>query len=175
MKSIILALVMFTSLAGATGSKTFEPLERFPWDWGTECPFPWTEVDGYYRVESIDESKKMDGTYLKLESTDPESKEDNNILEVFQYDGMKVLQAVGLAVAKNSDRIITAYTRKVGEEKASSKIMIRTYVADTQVSTKDSATTCLQQQKVVTATFCSLYGRKCKETQNYVLVKVKNL
>ncbi len=174
MKILIMMLVaaMFSINASAVDN---EPLDKFPWDWGTECPFPWDEIDGEYVVTSISGDKKMDGTRLKLVSIDPAAKHVDPILEVFHYNKFNRVITSGIGVGKESDRIITAYTKKPSEEKSTSKIYIRTYVAEvTSPANKQEtlAATCQKQTQVVTATFCSLYGRKCKDTENYILEKI---
>ena len=169
MRKFIFALVFMIGMASSA-----KPLDRFPWDWGTECPFPWSEVDGYYKVKSIGETKKMDGTYLHLVSPEPQEQDENPILEVFHLDAEQELLSVGMGVSKTSDKIIKAFTRKVGEKQASAKIYIRSYIQDTANTVSTNAAACKNSAQVITATFCSLKGRKCMETENYILQRLKS-
>lgn len=168
MKTLIFALVLMMGIV--SNAKT---LDRFPWDWGTECPFPWSEVDGYYRVLSVDGAKSKDGTYLHLVSPEPEAHEENPILEVFHFNSKHDLLTLGMGVASPEDKIIKAYTRKVNEKNATAKIYIRSYIQDLASGSSTKLVSCTNSPQVFTATFCSLKGRKCMETENYILKKLK--
>lgn len=170
MKAILATLSLVAAMAYA-GTTHAEPVDRFPWDWGTECPFPWSEVDGAYQVISMWTVKAHDGKMLRLVSG--MKSHTQHYLRVYQYSRRGKLEAQGVAMATKQDRIITASMRPVESRGLPSRIMIRAYLEDFHSEVKGSSASCDQQRKVMTVTFCSNYSLNCTVDQNYVLLKMK--
>lgn len=169
MKAIFMTGMLLATLAFANNAAA-EPMDRFPWDWGTECPFPWEQVDGLYEVRSLYTFKIHSGKRLRLVSG--KSGFDSHMLRVFQFDNKGVLEAAGVASASSADRILQVRMQTQSKSRYQYRIMIRAYLEDFQSELKGSSD-CQKQRKVMTATFCPQYSLSCAVDENYVLLKVR--
>lgn len=163
--ALVLATLAFANVGDA------KPLDRFPWDWGTECPFPWSEVNGIYQVRSMYSMNFSDGKYIRLVTG--MQRWDANQLRVYQYSSDGKLEAYGVAAANPSQRILSVGMQRVGERHILSKLIIRAYLQDFQSGSAVSAQSCERNRKVMTVTFCPLNSVSCTVNQNYVLLRLK--
>jgi len=100
MRSILSAvLVAILSLPGFAHAD-----DIIPWPWGTECPFPWSNIEGDWSV-------KTDGNLLKHKfHFDIKGTWENGtrILNVIWYDASGTLMAKGEGLSSRGERIVRA-------------------------------------------------------------------
>ncbi len=114
-------LIVVLSVVPATG-KTSKVDDLLPWPWGTECPFPWTRIEG----EWVGKSQKITERFTLIIKDELES--GAKILEVKRYDDLDNLIGQGEGVAPKGQRIVRAAMLGVGNYDGESYwALIRTY------------------------------------------------
>jgi hypothetical protein len=161
---ITLGLAMTFAISAFAGER-IDPKgdDLFPWPWGTECPFPWKEIEGGYYVRAA-KTAQYSGHLMYFEV-----KKSNNAsmryLNVTQYNRNGFIYARGKASAEKDQRIVKGVmrTEETGREFV---VMVRTY--------ENSKTSACRANDMVTAiTYCPMRGRKCMDDANYVLEKLE--
>lgn len=166
MKKLIITLGLALTFAiSALAGGDIDPKgdDLFPWPWGTECPFPWKEIEGGYYVRSIP-SGPYNGHLMYFE-VKKNSNASIRYLNVTQYNRNGFVFARGKARAEKDQKIVTGVmrTEESGREYI---IMVRTY--------ENSKTAACRANDMVTAiTYCPMRGRKCMNDANYVLEKLE--
>lgn len=96
--------------------------DLLPWPWGSECPFPWTRIEGEWVGRSQDYTERFALTVTR------ELENGSKVLEVKRYDSYDNLIARGEGIAPRSQRIVRAGMVGVGEYSGESYwALIRTY------------------------------------------------
>jgi hypothetical protein len=146
--------------------------DGWPWPWGSECPFPWTDVGGKWVVKSIKGEKVYENHILvfSAEEEDPGTK----LLYVEQYNKNKTLVAVGQGISEGNGRIISAIMDPERRGKRAYKIMVRSYLTQYEATSILAPGGCTKQDTVLAVTFCAPNGKKCMETSNYKLEKLRS-
>ncbi len=164
-KVLMLFAVMLLSLPSFASSQyDTKGDDLFPWPWGSECPFPWKEINGRYRVQAKG-SGIYSRHYLVFEVSEGFS-EGIKFIKIWQFDSEGALYAEGRGYSKNDQRVVRGLLAEVETGKEYS-VIVRSYE-------RDSKNTCLNGDLVTAVTFCPLRGKKCLEDSNYVLEKMKS-
>jgi len=135
--------------------------DLFPWPWGTECPFPWEEIKGLYRVKAM-ASGPYNGHYMEFNVKRDDSHDGLAFLEISQFDRNGKIYAHGAGYSQKDERIVRGVLKEdaTGREYA---VMVRTY-------RKNENASCSTGGLVTAITFCTLRSKKCMTDLNYVLV-----
>ena len=166
---VVFILILFAAPSFASGgAEALSPLDRWPWNWGSECPFPWKSVDGSWVVKSLVETGDYHGHRLEIDVED-DSKPDSKLLKITQYDESGSFVASGEGYTEGEDRVITAYMSPVRPGGISFyKVIVRSY--DKRVNSRAVRINVRRKRhRIFAATFCSPRGRKCLEDSNYIL------
>lgn len=152
-------------------------VDRWPWAWGTECPFPWNQIDGTWVVQSIDQSGPNHGHSLRITSGSRGSSA-SKFLSVEHFDKRGKLVAAGSSTGRSSksDRVMDVGLVRLQSPYTSYKVLLRSYLLKTEIlsGAAPDYNTCSSQKTVMTVTFCPLRGRKCLEDSNYLLDNATN-
>ena len=153
-------LVFFTS----STSLAIEGGDGAPWpfDWGSECPFPWNQIEGAWKVQGTLKSPHS-GDILEFTLDEDVSSGHLLIVEHFDKEGQIVGRGTGYSDKTNrvTKAIMTGLNKKEGQRY---RLLVRSYAA------LKATTGCFSKaQKVMAVTFCPLRGKKCLETANYTL------
>jgi hypothetical protein len=103
--------------------------DLLPWPWGSECPFPWTRIEGDWVVRS---GERHDRFTFSVKGT-----WDNGtrVLEVLRYDSRGRLIGTGEGVAPRGERIVRAAMSGQGSEKGKTYwALVRSYVEKRKMS-----------------------------------------
>jgi hypothetical protein len=134
----------------------------FPWPWGSECPFPWREIEGTWMVKGEDNSF-FNGNSLTFDV----KKEDDGVkvLEIAQFDREANLRARGNGFSEKDKRVVKGImtSEQTGKNYT---VMVRSY--------SKKSKSCRSTDLVSAITFCPLRGKKCLQDSNYVLEKIEN-
>jgi hypothetical protein len=163
MKKFFVILMMLTlSVSAFAGGNETKGGDLFPWPWGTECPFPWKEIEGTYTVHSVVKGLPFNGHIVTFRTQ--KSDEDVRYLTVTQSDRRGYIYATGKAYSQKDQRIVKGVL-KTEADGSEYVVMVRSYTTKKEASCRNSDT-------VTAITFCPLRGRKCMTDSNYVLEKV---
>jgi len=125
----ILSFVLVTMSVIPAHGKGASADDLLPWPWGSECPFPWTRIEGDWIARSEDGGERF--------SLNVKRELDNGarVLEVRRYDALDNLIARGEGVSAKSQRVVRAAMVGVGAYSGESYwALIRTY-SETQKRT----------------------------------------
>ncbi|MCB0342893.1 MAG: hypothetical protein H6626_12570 [Pseudobdellovibrionaceae bacterium] len=103
---VVIGLTLFF-LAGppsvASQDSGFVPLEdTLPWPWGTECPFPWQDIEGMWKMRS-----NVEGSYFEF-TVISELEDGSRVFEVTHYNEDFEIIAAGRGLAPSGKRIVRA-------------------------------------------------------------------
>jgi hypothetical protein len=156
-KWIMLPVLALGLLATSITAQAKDDL--FPWPWGTECPFPWQEIEGSYLVHG-----PKGGPYnrhvVSFEVIEQQQSGKKHLL-VKQFDRRGYMVASGKAYSQKDQRIVRGIL-KSEETGRNYVVMVRTYA-------KGDNKSCRSADLATAITFCPLRGKKCMEDSNYVL------
>ena len=160
MKTAVWFLVFIVSVGVSAGSPC-DKGDNFPWPWGSECPFPWQEIEGAYEVAD----GPKDGRYLGHFVVFDEIQEDRQglkFMRVTQYDSRGFMVGEGTGFSQKDKRVVRGILTPV-QEGPRYTVLVRSYA-------KRQGASCRRPEDLVTAiTFCPLFGRRCMLDSNYVL------
>lgn len=163
---------MKSSAEGASQETQAQPGPKgddlFPWPWGTECPFPWQEINGTYVVHSA-EPTPYRGHFMVFRVLKNKSANSNH-LRVGHYDRRGWMLAEGYGYSENDQRIVRAVLKPVSARAGGeSFVMVRSYLKDQSVGL---AAGCKGEQ-VTAITFCTIKDSGCYQDSNHILEKVR--
>ena len=173
MKKFLISLILIGAIvAPATGTTIIDTTgdDLFPWPWGTECPFPWSKIEGLYQVKA-GKNSSYKGHVIEL-TVSSEEGDGSRELEIVQYDSSGDLHAEGVGYADEDGLIVKGYMDRERDEKGY-KVFVRTYISNTTKQVTNRVKNCRDRKTVTAITFCPLRGKKCMETENYVLEKLE--
>jgi len=102
----------------------------WPWPWGTECPFPWENIEGAWQVKD-----SVYLTYFVFKVIYEDEKDGSRHYEIFRYNRDRELIAFGRGIAPKGKRIIRAAMHTVGLNTAGSYwAIVRAYVKQNENS-----------------------------------------
>lgn len=134
----------------AAQATVYEPLDLLPWPWGSECPFPWTKIEGTWSVRS-DESPNQKFTFEVTGTRENGTK----VLEVRRYDGKGRLIGIGEGISPKGERVVRAVMTGIGPDAGNFYwAIVRTY-SDKAPNRKNS---CAQGKLVTVITLRSTDG-----------------
>lgn len=106
----------------SSGADQYQTTDWLPWPWGSECPFPWSKIDGDWVTRDSLTPERFTFTYKG------ELKNGSRILDVRRYDFNDELVAVGEGISPRGERIVRAAMIGAGSEKGKSYwALVRTY------------------------------------------------
>ncbi len=166
MKKFIITLglaFVFAISAFAGGRVNPAGDDLFPWPWGTECPFPWKEIEGGYYVRAM-QSGPYSGHLMYFE-VKKSSNSSVKYLNVTQYNRNGFVFARGKASSEKGEKILKGVMRTEDSDR-DFVIMVRSYEGS-------KAAACDENHVVTAITFCPMRGRdKCMNNANYVLERL---
>lgn len=139
--------------------------DHFPWPWGSECPFPWTEIDGIYQVKATNnKARSFHNHYLSFHA-DKAGREGLKFLVISHFDRAGNLYASGNGFSQEDKRVVRGVLKAKGGREFT--VVIRSYV-------KGKGSRCTTNNMVTAVAFCPLRGKKCMDESNYLLEKVED-
>lgn len=132
--------------------------DMVPWPWGSECPFPWSGVEGAWTVVSLYESQ-YEGHKLEFAHY---TEGTRKALAVSMYSHQGNLVASGRGYSIDEGKVILATMKNISTERRF-RIYVRVYPEGQGLSCTDKS------KQVMVAAFCSPRGRKCLNESNYIL------
>lgn len=116
-----LAIVVVGLLVGVQSSAFDIFGDVLPWPWGSECPFPWSKIDGDWSTRGTIH-EQFSFVYKG------ETKNGSRILDVSRFDEDGRLIGEGEGVSPKGERIVRAAMVGVGPSKGKSYwALVRTY------------------------------------------------
>jgi len=116
------AAALFLSVHSSLGFAENALSDLLPWPWGSECPFPWTQIEGDW-VARKDHSERF--TFIVKGTWENGTK----VLEVRRFDSQERLIGIGEGVAPKGERIVRAAMTGVGPDEGHTYwALVRTYV-----------------------------------------------
>ncbi|MGE0762832.1 MAG: hypothetical protein AB7N80_06110 [Bdellovibrionales bacterium] len=121
---LAVVLLLSATLAAAEVRKKGDLL---PWPWGSECPFPWTKIEGEWTSR---QKNNPDRFTFEVKGT-----WDNGtrVLEIRRYNEKDELIGLGEGTSQRREKIVRASMAGVGPAEGESYwAIIRTYVEEEQ-------------------------------------------
>ncbi len=161
----VLLAILLHSFAGASPKPTKDG-EIFPWPWGLECPFPWSEIPGYWQLES----KTHQGYFEFIVSGKTAS--GGYILEVTEYSLDGEAKASGWSYSEGTERHIQVAMQSMDDRSNSAPFwaIVRTF-AD---GGKKSQACNKASRMVIVLTIRPLAENTADRDSHYVIKKLKN-
>lgn len=131
-----------------------------PFPWGTECPFPWSDVDGFW----LSEGNSIEDIWEFRQTTTLEN--GTHLFEIYRYNEAGDVLAFGRGVAASSERIIRAAMVKMNSKRTQRYYAImRTYVEDM------SKYSCVMENMVTVLTLRPFNAPSGKKDAHYIIRK----
>lgn len=169
--NLLILLLLSIGVQASAASTTLG--DGWPWPWGSECPFPWTTVEGNWEVKSLKREKKYDAHVLSF-TVEADNNVGTMLLAVEQYNENGKRVATGQGLAEGNGRIISAVMDPVSSNGKAYKVMVRSYVKNANVTESSKVAACAESETIMAVTFCPMNGKKCMISSNYTLVKPQN-
>lgn len=160
---LVFVLSLFASVSFASKGDLGFGDDVFPWPWGTECPFPWAEIEGAYKVRGFAGRGQYTGYFIHFERTQA-ANQNFEVLQIKQFGRRGQLIAKGQVYSSRDQRIVKGILRSVTDNHEF-VVIVRSYMKDRQA-------TCQPADLVTAITFCPLRGRRCLADSNYTLEKL---
>lgn len=117
---------------GAVGSDLLggDDGNTLPWPWGSECPFPWSNIEGMWEQKEP-KSEQFGSNYFEFEIID-EWESGVHVFRVSQYDAVGDLVATGKGVSPKGRRIVRSVLLPVDGSDANDAytVIVRAYTED---------------------------------------------
>lgn len=133
-----------------------------PWPWGTECPFPWNQVDGSWEVKGRF-GARYDRHRLEFESAEDVAA-GVKLLYINHYNQRNKLVGQGVGYSNKENKIIKAVMTDVTGVTSGYQIIVRSYA-------EVKGQSCRNGKLSVAVTFCPRRSKRCQDDQHYLLVK----
>lgn len=134
--------------------------EVLPWPWGSECPFPWTRIEGSWVANTSGGAQRFD--FLIVGSLSNGTVQ----LMVKWYDSFGNMIGQGEGLAPKTERIVRAALAGMGAEESNSYwAFVRTYMA------KKGKKTCAKNQQVTVLTLRPADGKG--DERHFILEKLE--
>ena len=154
---LAVSVMSLTAHSGAPGTKG----DMVPWPWGSECPFPWSGVEGTWRVDPVSQSE-FAGYALEFHHYKEGAKK---VLAARIFNASGEVLAVGHGFSINGGEVILLTMKNISTE-SRFRIYVRVYPEHGGLSCSD------RSRQVMVAAFCSPRGRKCLNDSNYILSRI---
>jgi hypothetical protein len=126
-----------------------------PWPWGSECPFPWTKIEGEWTARG---EGATDHFTFMLQGRQPDG---GHGLAISRYGKNGELIGIGRGVAPRGERIVRAAMVGIGPEEG------KTYWAIVRTYTEKQKKSCARNKQVTVITLKAAEGSD--EEIHYVL------
>jgi len=140
---IVIFFASFSALAG-TYQPTAEGGDSLPWPWGSECPFPWHNIEGMW-TESEPKTEDLPVSFFEFEIIDYWSN-GTRVFRVTQYSESGDVLAVGRGTAPRGQKIVRAVLLPSRPGHVSFSAIVRAYTEDRFVCS-DKLVTVLTMRK----------------------------
>ena len=151
MKFFVLLNFVLWSI-GSAQAVTFRGDDVLPWPWGSECPFPWSKIEGEWVAKTDTLSERF--TFTVQDDRSPTTR----VLLVHRFRSDGELIATGRGLAPRDDRVVRAVMVGVGSESGTSYwAIVRTYSEKQKKS-------CSRNKQVTVITLRSADGSAENET-----------
>lgn len=118
----VLALLLATSAFAY--APTSDPDDPLPWPWGTECPFPWHNIEGIWMLEGKQAADQFQFRVISVWDN------GTHVFEINRYDKNGQLVGKGQGIAPSGQRIVRAIMYSVladGFVGERYKVIVRAY------------------------------------------------
>lgn len=147
-RSLITILLALLVVSVPAQSETYKPFsddgQVLPWPWGTECPFPWHNIEGMW-TESEPRTEFLPVTYFEFEIID-EWASGTRIFRVTHFDEEGNVLAVGRGTASKGYKIVRAVLLPRDKSEESYSVIVRAYRED-RFGCSDKLVTVLTMRK----------------------------
>jgi len=158
MKKILLALLLVGGLSAAAKDVCTEG-DALPWPWGTECPFPWENIEGNWQVSNDETGDTFSFQILKVD------KVGRRTFEIKRYDVDNVLIAQGKGVATKRRKILRAFLSSIHEPKK------KNYWALIRAYNEVEGFSCDANHMAVVITLRTTRPKTCEKDAHFVIRK----
>ena len=159
MKKLFLALLVFGSISAAAKDICTSNGDALPWPWGTECPFPWSMIEGEWSALDVESA---DAFVFRVLSVD---RRGNRTFEIKRYNAENELIAQGKGVASKRKKIIRAFLSSVQEEKK------KNYWALVRAYSEQDGFTCDAERLAVVITLRTSRPKTCEKDAHFIIKK----
>lgn len=136
MRSIFLIGLILAILSPISAYSQPKNDDIWPWPWGTECPFPWNDIEGLWRIKD-----KPDAGYFRFALTKT-SHSEGFLVKVEHLDANGDVTAVGSGFTSYSQKIVRAAMHsKIPGRTTSYWVIVRAYEMDKNVGCAGSVQT----------------------------------
>ena len=131
-RSLISVLLTLFVISFPAQAEIYQPMgdggQVLPWPWGSECPFPWHNIEGMW-TESEPRTESLPITYFEFEIID-EWASGTRIFKVTHYDEEGNVIAVGRGTASKGYKIVRAVLLPKEKGLDSYSVIVRAYTED---------------------------------------------
>lgn len=159
MKKLFLALLVLGSLSAAAKDICTSNGDALPWPWGTECPFPWSMIEGEWSTLDIESADRFSFKVLSVD------RRGGRTFEIKRYNADNELIAQGKGVASKRKKIIRAFLSSVQEEKK------KNYWALVRAYSEEVGFTCSADQLAVVVTLRTSRPKTCEKDMHMIIKK----
>lgn len=156
MKKLMLALLFVGSLAAHANDVCIRG-DALPWPWGTECPFPWSEIEGDWKAKDHFADDTFRINVLSIDRL------GGRTFEIKRFNANNELVAQGKGVASKRRKIIRAALHSVGEEKQ------KNYWALVRAYNEQDGFTCNIDQIAIVVTLRTTRPKTCEPDKHYII------
>ena len=166
LKQLLTKLIAICLLSCFSMASFAENGGSFPWKWGSECPFPWESIDGYWEV--LDPDTALIEGYLDFEVIG-DLPNGSRFFEIRLYDASQSLVASGHGTSPMSNKIVRALLieTEFGRNRGYS-----TYLAFVRAYDSNKNEKCLNDGLVRAVTFRSTNSCKVDPDEHLIMHKV---
>lgn len=151
---------------------TFGDDDVLPWPWGTECPFPWDDIEGVWKASkpaASSEGEKFKGpgillnTYYEFEVTNMSTYE-TKLVQITKFNEKGQVIGTGRGYSHPHQKIVRAViVAAQGVNMANHRVIVRAYKQNTTLSCGSELVTVLTTRSMT---------NKTSSDRHYVLKKV---
>lgn len=168
MKKFLASLItlVFCTLALQANAQLNDPNagDLVPWPWGTECVFPWNEIEGNWRVRGTSESI-FNSHKLGFEIAE-DVRGGVKLLYIKHMNERGEPIGHGTGYGDKDNKLIKAIMTIAGSPGLNYEIIVRAYSRDDTQTVQ-----CVGGKMALAVTFCPRDGKRCLENSSYLLEK----
>jgi hypothetical protein len=127
--------------------------DHLPWPWGTECPFPWTDIQGVWRAyaPNMEDGRANDTVaygYYEFKVTS-EWTNGTKVIEIVKYSAGGKVEGKGQGYSHPEQRIVRAIILgEAGSRLDNHRVIVRAYHRDTTLTCGGELVTVLTTRPV---------------------------
>jgi hypothetical protein len=172
LKDIVSKAVLTLALCfggSSVRAQSRDVLDRWPWSWGSECPFPWESAKGEFFVGQGAMASTYSGHRLAISISADRRSEGMKVSVIHKDPRQRVLGQGQVMTPDSRQRVVDV--EMVSPSGDHYRVLIRAYLSAVTSSSRaaPAAQACYRKRKVLAVSFCPMRGTRCLSEQNYVL------